>query len=128
MVLTEQEVRDNYQLLYNFSINSNLLPTFEKYGSYDDVQKKIVQLDASTKTLNQEFNDRHISMGDYYAPMFGTNQDIIILGFYFSYIFLVGVALFSIYYNTQSIERVIYGLLGSGFALFIITGILLRVA
>ena len=67
-------------------------------------------------------------MGDYYAPFFGTNQDILLLGFYFSYIFLVAVALFSIYTNTQSIQRVIYGLLGSGFALLIITGILLRVA
>lgn len=128
MALTETQIRDFFARLYSLSVNSDLLPIFQKNGSYDDVQKKILTLDASTKTLNQEFQEQYKTKGTYEYPIFGTNQDIILLGFYFSYVFLVVVALFSIYTHTQSIQQIVYGLIGSVFTLFIITGILLRVA
>ena len=128
MALTEQEIRDYFGRLYSLSQNSDLLTILQKNGSFDDVQRKINTLDASTKTLNQEFKDQYASKGNYEYPFFGTNQDIILLGFYFSYIFMVVVALFNIFVNTQSIQRIVYGILGATFTLFIITGILLRVA
>lgn len=128
MPLTESEIRGNFTRLANLSANSDLLPTFQTSGTYDDVQRKIVTLDASTKTYNQEFQEQYATKGNYEYPFLGTNQDKILLGFYFAYLFMVAVALFSIYANTQSIQHVLYGLLGSAFTLFIITGILLRVA
>jgi hypothetical protein len=128
MALTEAQIRDSFSRLASLSVNSDLLSTFQKSGTYDEVQRKIVALDASTKTYNQEFQDQYAVKGDYQYPLLGTNQDKLILGFYFSYVFMVIVALFSIYVHTQSIQRILYGILAAGFTLFIITGILLQVA
>ncbi len=67
-------------------------------------------------------------MTPYKLPIFGTNQDIILLAFYFSYAFLLIVSLVVVYKNTQSIQNTAYAFFLALALLLIITAILIRVA
>ena len=129
MVLTQAQLRDYSTQLNNQVINSDLKNFLDTQGSLPSISTQIRSLTDATRTFNQEFNERHAMMGGtYQLPLFGTNQDVVLLGFYFSYIFLTLVSLFTVYKNTQSIQNVLYGFCLAGILLLIITGLLFKIA
>lgn len=101
----------------------------EQQGDVKKLNTRMNQMKEETRTLNREFSERfEKTEGKYKLPFFGTNQDIFLSMFYFSYAFLVGISLMILYKNTGSWQKVTYGLIGSFFLILIITGVLLRIA
>ena len=69
---------------------------------------KVHQLKKNTATLNREFDERFKETeGLYKLPFFGTNQDILLLGFYFSYLFLM-IVMLVVYYKIHSRGKILY--------------------
>jgi hypothetical protein len=122
-------LKSQSSLLQSLTVNSELNRLIEQQGSYEALMTKVHQLKKNTATLNREFDERFKETeGLYKLPFFGTNQDILLLGFYFSYLFLMIVMLVVYYKNTQSWQNTLYGAVGSIFALMIISGLLFRLA
>jgi hypothetical protein len=122
-------LKSQSRLLQSLTVNSELNRLIEQQGSYEALMTKVHQLKKNTATLNREFDERFKETeGLYKLPFFGTNQDILLLGFYFSYLFLMVVMLVVYYKNTQSWQNTLYGALGALFALMIISGLLFRLA
>ena len=122
-------LKSQSSLLQSLTVNSELNRLVEEQGSYEALMTKVHQLKKNTATLNREFDERFKETeGLYKLPFFGTNQDILLLGFYFSYLFLIIVMLVVYYKNTQSWQNTLYGAVGSIFALMIISGLLFRLA
>jgi len=122
-------LKSQSSLLQSLTVNSELNKLIEQQGSYEALMTKVHQLKKNTATLNREFDERFKETeGLYKLPFFGTNQDILLLGFYFSYLFLMIVMLVVYYKNTQSWQNTLYGAVGSIFALMIISGLLFRLA
>jgi hypothetical protein len=122
-------LKSQSSLLQSLTVNSELNRLVEKQGSYEALMTKVHQLKKNTATLNREFDERFKETeGLYKLPFFGTNQDILLIGFYFSYLFLMIVMLVVYYKNTQSWQNTLYGAVGSIFALMIISGLLFRLA
>jgi len=122
-------LKSQSSLLQSLTVNSELNKLIEQQGSYEALMTKVHQLKKNTATLNREFDERfRETEGLYKLPFFGTNQDILLLGFYFSYLFLMIVMLVVYYKNTQSWQNTLYGAVGSIFALMIISGLLFRLA
>jgi hypothetical protein len=122
-------LKSQSRLLQSLTVNSELNRLIEQQGSYEALMTKVHQLKKNTATLNREFDERFKETeGLYKLPFFGTNQDILLLGFYFSYLFLIIVMLVVYYKNTQSWQNTLYGAVGSIFALMIISGLLFRLA
>lgn len=129
MSLSVAQIKDTTTDLARLAVSSDLKNYLESQGSLPEYQKQIQGMRNATNTLNQEFNQRHQSFGGtYQLPLFGTNQDIVLLGFYFSYTFLTVVSLITVYKNTQSIQNVVYGLCLCVIVLFVITGLLFQIA
>ena len=122
-------LKSQSNLLQSLTVNSELNRLIEQQGSYEALMTNVHQLKKNTATLNREFDERFKETeGRYKLPFFGTNQDILLLGFYFSYLVLMIVMLVVYYKNTQSWQNTLYGAVGSIFALMIITGLLFRLA
>jgi hypothetical protein len=122
-------LKSQSSLLQSLTLNSELNRLVEEQGSYEALMTKVHQLKKNTATLNREFDERFKETeGLYKLPFFGTNQDILLLGFYFSYLFLMIVMLVVYYKNTQSWQNTLYGAVGALFALMIISGLLFRLA
>jgi len=122
-------LKSQSSLLQSLTVNSELNRLVEEQGSYEALMTKVHQLKKNTATLNREFDERFKETeGLYKLPFFGTNQDILLLGFYVSYLFLMIVMLVVYYKNTQSWQNTLYGAVGSIFALMIISGLLFRLA
>jgi hypothetical protein len=122
-------LKSQSSLLQSLTVNSELNRLVEEQGSYEALMTKVHQLKKNTATLNREFDERFKETeGLYKLPFFGTNQDILLIGFYFSYLFLMVVMLVVYYKNTQSWQNTLYGALGALFALMIISGLLFRLA
>jgi len=122
-------LKSQSRLLQSLTVNSELNRLIEQQGSYEALMTKVHQLKKNTATLNREFDERFKETeGLYKLPFFGTNQDILLLGFYFSYLFLMIVMLVVYYKNTQSWQNTLYGAVGALFALMIISGLLFRLA
>jgi hypothetical protein len=128
MSLTTPDVKRITGQLADFLVNQDFSKLLESQGSLDEYNKKINDLRSSTFVLNKEFEERHNTMTPYKLPIFGTNQDIILLAFYFSYAFLLIVSLVVVYKNTQSIQNTAYAFFLALALLLIITAILIRVA
>jgi hypothetical protein len=129
MSLTVKQIKDTTTDLSRLAVDSELKNYLESQGSLADFHKKIQGMKNATNTLNEEFNQRHTRLGGtYQLPLFGTNQDIVLMGFYLSYAFLTLVTLITVYKNTQSIRNVFYGLALSIILLLIITGLLFKIA
>ncbi len=129
MSLTLQQIKDTTTDLSRLAVSSDLKNYLDSQGSLPEYNKQIQGMKNATNTLNEEFNQRHASLGGtYQLPLFGTNQDIVLLGFYFSYAFLTAVSLLTVYKNTQSIRTVVYGLCLCIILLLIITGLLFKIA
>lgn len=126
--LTTGDIKNYTTRLSEFLVDQSLYKQLESQGTISEFNKKINDLVSSTAVLNKEFEERHNVMTPYSLPLFGTNQDILLLGFFFSYAFLVLVSLIIIYKNTGSIQNTAYAFFLSVFILLIITAILLRVA
>lgn len=127
--LTRQNIVDFTNRLYNLSVNSDIQQMIEQQGDIKKLNTRMNQMKDETRTLNREFSERFEKTdGKYKLPFFGTNQDIFLSMFYFSYVFLVLVSLVTVYKNTGSWQKVAYGLIGSFFLILIITGVLLRIA
>jgi len=87
-------LKSQSSLLQSLTVNSELNRLVEEQGSYEALMTKVHQLKKNTATLNREFDERFKETeGLYKLPFFGTNQDILLLGFYFSYLFLMIVML-----------------------------------
>jgi hypothetical protein len=114
--------------LAGFLVGPEFAKLLESQGQIATYNKKINELQSSTTVLNKEFEERHGAMTPYQLPLFSTNQNILLLGFYFSYAFLTFVSLIVVYKNTQSFQNTIYAFLMAGVVLLIVTAILLRVA
>ena len=122
-------LKSQSSLLQSLTVNSELNKLIEQQGSYEALMTKVHQLKKNTATLNRDFDERFKETeGLYKLPFFGTNQDILLIGFYFSYLFLMIVMLVVYYKNTQSWQNTLYGAVGSIFALMIISGLLFRLA
>jgi hypothetical protein len=122
-------LKSQSSLLQSLTVNSELNRLIEEQGSYEALMTKVHQLKKNTATLNREFDERFKETeGLYKLPFFGTNQDILLLGFYFSYLVLMIVMLVVYYKNTQSWQNTLYGAVGALFALMIISGLLFRLA
>jgi len=122
-------LKSQSRLLQSLTVNSELNRLIEQQGSYEALMTKVHQLKKNTATLNRDFDERFKETeGLYKLPFFGTNQDILLIGFYFSYLFLMIVMLVVYYKNTQSWQNTLYGAVGSIFALMIISGLLFRLA
>ncbi len=128
MSLTTDQLKDYTNKLAGFFVDPAFTKLLESQGDLTSYTKKINDLQSSTSVLNKEFEERHITNTPYKLPLFGTNQNILILGFYFSYTFLVVVSLIVVYKNTQSFQNTVYAFFMSAVVLLIITAILLRVA
>jgi uncharacterized membrane protein YjjP (DUF1212 family) len=129
MSLTLQQIKDTTTDLARLAVSSDLKNYLESQGSLPEYQKQIQGMKNATNTLNEEFNQRHAALGGtYQLPLFGTNQDIVLLGFYFSYAFLTFVSLLTVYKNTQSIQNVVYALCLCVILLFVITGLMFKIA
>ena len=125
MALTTEKIKEYTSKLRDFLVDPELM---ESHGQIAIYNKKINDLQSSTAVLDKEFEERHISTTPYKLPLFGTNQNILLLGFYFSYAFLVLISLIVVYKNTGSYQNVAYAFLMSIFVLLIVTAILIRVA
>jgi len=98
-------------------------------GSYEKSKKELASLTAATAVLNREFHGNYTKIGgSYNLPYTAINQDLLLYGFYISYLFLIIVLCMVAYKNTQSAKQTLYGFIGGLFLLFIITGILYRMA
>jgi hypothetical protein len=98
-------------------------------GSYEKSLKELNSLKAATAVLNREFHGNWNKMsGSYNLPYTAINQDLLLFGFYITYLFLMIVLCMVAYKNTQSAKQTLYGFIGGIFLLFIITGILYRMA
>ena len=121
-------LKEQSKLLKDLSVNADLNKFLESQGSVQETYKKINEMNAATDVLNKEFDERYLTTGGTYKlPLLGTNQDLILYGFFFSYAFLTLVVLITIYKNTNSFRNTLYALLMSAFLLLIITGLLFRV-
>lgn len=115
--------------LADHSVSSGLQQVIEEQGDIKKLRNRMKLMRDETRTMNREFSERYeVSQGMYKLPFFGTNQDIFLSLFYFSYTFLVLVSLILVYKNTGSIRNVLYGLIGSAILMLIITGVMLRIA
>ena len=128
MSLTTAQLKDYTNKLAGFFVDPSFTKLLESQGDLTSYTKKISDLQSSTSVLNKEFEERHVTNTPYKLPLFGTNQNILILGFYFSYAFLVLVSLIVVYKNTQSAQNTVYAFLMSIIVLMIITALLLRAA
>jgi len=129
MPLDAGSVQSQATALQNLVLTSDFQTQFNKYGSSEDIKKEIASLKKNTDTLNREFDERYLSMGGTYKiPFFGTNQDILLIGFYLAYAFFSTVMLITYYKATLSWQNTLYGAMGCVFALLILTGILFRIA
>lgn len=99
----------------------------ESQGEIQTYAKKISDLESSTSVYNKEFSERNILISPYKLPFLGTNQDIFLLLFYFSYAFLTIVVLSILYKNTGSVSNTLYAFLMSVVFLLIISSLLFRV-
>jgi hypothetical protein len=121
-------LKEQSKSLKDLSVNADLNKFLESQGSVQETYKKINEMNAATDVLNKEFDERYLMTGGTYKlPLLGTNQDLILYGFFFSYTFLTLVVLITIYKNTNSFRNTLYALLMSAFLLLIITGLLFRV-
>ncbi len=114
--------------LAGFLVEPDFAKLLESQGEISTLNKKITDLQSSTAVLNKEFEERHGTLTPYKLPLLSTNQNILLLGFYFSYAFLTLVSLIVVYKNTGSIQNVAYAFLMAGVVLLIVTAILIRVA
>jgi hypothetical protein len=128
MSLTTDQLKDYTSRLAGFLVDPDFSKLLEAQGQMASYTKKINDLQSSTAVLNKEFEERHLVMTPYKLPLFGTNQNILLLGFYFSYAFLVLVSLMVVYKNTGSVQNTAYALFMSIIVFFIIVAILIRVA
>jgi hypothetical protein len=128
--LTNSDIINLSSELNGLITTSGLPALLDEQSSYKKTTQKINSLNAATAVLNREFHQNAVASGGirYTAPMFGINQDILLLGFYFSYLFLVLVLCVTYYKQSGSWQQTLYGFLGSLFLLFVITGLLLRTA
>jgi hypothetical protein len=128
--LTNQLITCLSNQLNTFITTSGLPTLLDEQSSYEKTTQKINSLNAATAVLNREFHQNAVVSGGigYTAPMFGINQDVLLLGFYFSYLFLVVILCITYYKQSGSWQQTLYGFLGSLFLLFVITGLLLRTA
>jgi hypothetical protein len=66
----------------------------EQQGDVKKLMNRMKNMRDDIRTMNREFSERYdVSQGCVHFPFFGTNQDIFLGMFYFSYIFLVIVSL-----------------------------------
>ena len=123
------DLRTNSNSLKDLSASPGFNKLLESQGSIQETSKKINELNAARDVLNKEFDERYTATGGTYSlPLFGTNQDILLYGFLFSYVFLTLVVCITIYKNTGSFRNTLYALGVSGFAFLIIIGLLFQVA
>jgi hypothetical protein len=116
-------------VLKNHSVSSGLQEVIEQQGDVKTLIHRMKNMRNDTRTMNREFSERYqVSQGMYKLPFFGTNQDIMLLLFYFSFLFLVVVSLILVYKNTGSIRNVLYGAIASFLVILIVTGVMLRIA
>lgn len=108
--------------------NTKLSESIESQGDLKKIPKQLSDLRSSTSVYNKEFDERFGSSIPYSLPLFGTNQDMFLLLFYFSYAFLTLITLITLYRQTQNLGNVAYAFLISIVFFFIITAILVRVA
>jgi len=116
--------------LNGFITTSGLATLLDEQSSHEKTTQQINSMTAATSVLNREFHQNAVLAGgiSYNAPAFGINQDILLMAFYLSYLFLVVILCVTHYKQTLSWQQTLYGFLGSLFLLFIITAILLRTA
>lgn len=126
MSVTTQDVKDYTRTLSDFLVGKELNSLLESQGKMSELGKKIDTMRSSTTTLNKEFSERHNDMTPYKMPVFATNQDILLIGLYISYAFLVLISVIVLYKNTQSIQNVAYALVLSLLILLMITALILR--
>lgn len=126
MSLTTDLVKNFTGTLAGFLVGSEINKLIESQGEIGSYEKKISSLRSAASVYNKEFDDRHNMTAPYKMPMLATNQDILLLGFYFSYLFLTLVGLIILFKNTANIQNVVYGFIMSFFILLIITAILVR--
>lgn len=128
MSLDTNTVKTYTSSLAGFLVGPEFAKLLESQGTIANYNKKINELQSSTTVLNKEFEERHGVMTPYKLSIFSTNQNILLLGFYFSYAFLTLVSLIVVYKNTGSFQKTVYGFLMAGVVLLILTAILLRIA
>jgi len=128
MSLDTNLVKTYTSRLAGFLVEPDFAKLLESQGEISTLNKKITDLQSSTAVLNKEFEERHGTLTPYKLPLLSTNQNILLLGFYFSYAFLTLVSLIVVYKNTGSIQNVAYAFLMAGVVLLIVTAILIRVA
>lgn len=128
MSLDTNKVKSYTSDLSQFLVGQEFTKLVESQGKIAEYNKQINDFRSSSTVLNKEFEERHNRITPYKLSMFGTNQDILLLGFYFSYAFLVLISLILIYKNTQSFQNVAYAFLMSIFVVVILTAILVRAA
>ena len=127
--LTGTDITNLTNALKNHSVSSGLQEVIEKQGDVKTLIQRMKNMRNDTQTMNREFSERYqTSQGMYKLPFFGTNQDIFLLLFLFSYLFLVIVSLVLVYKNTGSIRNVLYGAIASFLVILIVTGVMLRIA
>ncbi len=114
--------------LAGFLVEPEFAKLLESQGEISTLNKKITDFQSSTAVLNKEFEERHGTLTPYKLPLLSTNQNILLLGFYFSYAFLTLVSLIVVYKNTGSMQKVAYAFLMAGVVLLIVTAILIRIA
>lgn len=127
--LTGTDITNLTNALKNHSVSSGLQGVIEQQGDVKTLIQRMKNMRTDTQTMNREFSERYqVSQGMYKLPIFGTNQDIFLLLFYFSFIFLVIVSLILVYKNTGSMRNVLYGTIASFLVILIVTGVMLRIA
>jgi hypothetical protein len=128
MSLDTNLVKTYTSRLAGFLVEPEFAKLLESQGEISTLNKKITDFQSSTAVLNKEFEERHGTLTPYKLPLLSTNQNILLLGFYFSYAFLTLVSLIVVYKNTGSMQKVAYAFLMAGVVLLIVTAILIRVA
>lgn len=128
MSLDTNKVKDYTRELSTFLVGQEFTKLLESQGQIAQYNKKISDFKSSATVLNKEFEERHNRITPYKLSMFGTNQDILLLGFYFSYAFLTLVSLIMVYKNTGTFQNVVYAFIMSIFVVVILTAILVRAA
>lgn len=128
MSLDTNNVKTYTSRLASLLVEPDFGKVLENQGQLTTMIKKIDELQSSTGVLNKEFEERHLSHTPYSLSILSTNQNILLLGFYFSYAFLTVVSLIVVYKNTESFQKVAYAFLMACIVLLIITAILIRVA
>ncbi len=128
MSLDTNTVKTFTSRLAGLLVEPDFAKLLESQGQISTLNKKIGDLQSSTTVLNKEFEERHATMTPYKLPLLSTNQNILLLGFYFSYAFLTLVSLIVVYKNTGSPQNVAYAFLMACIVLLVVTAILIRVA